>query len=130
MDHDLHGHAREAAERGYERRQVRTSTGVPWKVIWTEKRAWLVAKDGTTICGTGDSTKGRELEAAAHAANAYPKLVDRTQRAPMLAWEPQHFIGFSEEQIALIKRGWDAAMNRVWEGNSALLRELGEDGHA
>ena len=60
-------------------------------------------------------------------ANAYPELIERAYAAPKTQWTPDKFVGFSEEQIALIKRGWDAALNQVFEENGALLRRLGEE---
>jgi len=80
-----------------------------------------------------DTSKGmtqyltlEEKQELANRANAYPKLIERTEKAAMTVFNPSQFVGFSDEQMAAINRGWDAAMNSVWERNVALLRELGE----
>lgn len=62
-------------ERGQMASHIEPAMPLPWHMVWTKKRAWLVSNDCITICGTGDSAKGRELEFAVHAANAYPKLI-------------------------------------------------------
>lgn len=80
-------------------------------------------------CSDGENRQANLLNAAylTHAGNAYPKLVERTERAAMTVFDPAQFPDASAETLAAIKRGWGAAMNTVWERNSALLRELGEE---
>lgn len=70
----------------------------------------------------------RDFAYLAHAANSYPKLIERTQKAPMVAWNPDRFVGFSDDELALMKRGFFAALDEVYGSNQRLLRELGETG--
>lgn len=73
-------------------------------VRWTDTAAYLESSDGHVLVQTRDSEKGKTLEAIAHAANAYPKLVEalRDVVRQVKAYPEQH-----------------AAV-------TALLRELGE----
>lgn len=113
------------------------ATPLPWHSIGAAPTHCIMARDEASFFDVAYATPINEDEDPrasakqngdyiAHACNSYQKLVERTERAPMLAWDPSAFVGFSDEQIAMIKRGWDVALQRVYEGNRALLLEVGE----
>jgi len=86
-------------------------------VRWTATTAYLESSDGGQFAWTSKTAVGNQLEAIAHAANAYPKLVEALQ-AMMKTYSVAHD---SETEKRLLEQGNAGAIGR------ALLRSLGEE---
>jgi hypothetical protein len=51
-------------------------------------------------------------------------MTNNQKVSQQVTWNPSRFIGFSREQLELIKKGFDFALNEVYEIESNLQSEV------